>query len=364
MSKSRNILVVLLVIIITCIIFATKQKEKKIVQGKPATSAVAVKGYELRMAGQLNEAKELLERHIKSNPGDASAYYELARTNFCNLFIVMNDESKDFKSGKKELKRVIVEANKAIEKAIKADPINPRYYYFEGVVLMYESISDMHNVLSIPSAAFKMSGMLDSYEKALELKPDYHPARLMVLGLYDRLPWYLGGDKKKARKYAEQLKRMDAVYGVKAECELKENRKVDKVALWRKVVGQNPDSAEAHEGLAVELMKNKRLAEAAAELEKTVELDPSRSILFLGLGKKALSNKKLTMAEKYTQRVLDLEEELPGIFRANALRQMGEIKKALSQEETAQALKKQADEITECDFSFSEMESLDLIAGP
>lgn len=321
---------------------------------------VAIQAYELRMAGKLDEAQELLNENSK----DAKAYFELSRVHFIRIYVEMSDDTREVKECHQAMKQHMANAEAAIEQAIKIDSQNPRYHYFNGVIAMYEGVSDMHSVWTMAGGTVKIADMLKHYEKALEIRPDYHQARLMVLGLYDRLPWYRGGDKQKAKQYAEQLKAMDDVYGAYAECELRCNDKKDKVAIWREVVSKQPDSAAAHKGLGMELLDDGQLGQAVDEIEKTLKLDNSRSILLLHLARAYKKSGKLNEAEEYIQRYLDYDPKPAGIYRAHALRRLAKIKKQQGQNDSAESLFKQADEITKADIDLRGLETIDLDKVP
>ncbi|MBN1796113.1 MAG: hypothetical protein JW804_05520 [Sedimentisphaerales bacterium] len=356
MTKAGFISIILSVVLGWGLVIAAEQKEQ-------INISPAMRAYHLRMAGKMEETQQLLEKAVENNPKDDLAYYELARVYFCRIYCVMNDESKDVKTRQKLMKGYMADADKAIQKAIKLNDKNPRYHYFAGIVNMYDSIYDMHFVWRIPAGAVSMSQMLNSYERALELKPDYHQARLMVLGLYDRLPWYLGGSKTKARKYVEQLKSMDAVYGIRGICELGENDKLDKVALWQELVEKLPADANAREGLMFELLDAGRTDMAVAEMEKAIELDPSKKILYLDFAEKLRKTKDYNRAAKYAELFLE-QKGVELIFRAAALREMALIKEKQGDKEASQNLKKQADEITTTDYPTTQAKYLDLFTAP
>ena len=162
--------------------------------------SVAMRAFELRMAGRVDESKQLLEKAVRKNPKNAEAQFELAR-----IYFYMSCETLDLDL-----------AQKTIERAIELEPDNARFHYWSGEIAMYNGIIKMRNLLGRLAMPGQMRKAVKSFKRAVELKPDFHEARLSLMGCYDRLPWYCGGSKSKAKEQARKLEQTDAVYGARA----------------------------------------------------------------------------------------------------------------------------------------------------
>jgi len=58
---------------------------------------------------------------------------------------------------------------------------------------------------------------IDGFESVIEMKPDYHAARLHLVDLYSHLSDDLGGDREKAEMHALELLKYDTAWAVRAE---------------------------------------------------------------------------------------------------------------------------------------------------
>ena len=169
---------------------------------------VAAQAFELRMAGRVNEAIELLEKAVAADPENGPAQFELARDYFSTTMDSVERTEGTLKQKQKAMKDRLRSAQKAIEKAIKADSDNPRFHYWAGKIGTYSTVYDAHFIWTMPAVPLRSIDAIKSYEKAIKLKPDFYQARDELIGLYDRLPWYCGGNKSKARKHAKKLEQM------------------------------------------------------------------------------------------------------------------------------------------------------------
>lgn len=170
---------------------------------------IATQAFELRIEGKVDEALKLLEKAVATNPADGPAQFELARVHFCTTMDTVGETEGTLKQKQKAMKSKLTLAQKAIEKAIKADPANPRYHYWAGKIGTYLTVYDAHFITTMPAVPIRSINFLKSYEKAIKLKPDFYRARKELIGLYERLPWYCGGSKSKAKEHAKQLEQLE-----------------------------------------------------------------------------------------------------------------------------------------------------------
>ncbi|MFH1614407.1 MAG: tetratricopeptide repeat protein [Planctomycetota bacterium] len=174
---------------------------------------IAIQAFELRMEGRVDEAMELLEKTVAANPENAPAQFELARVHFCTTMDSVGRTEGTLKQKQKAMKDKLRFAQKAIEQAVKADPDNPRYHYWAGKIGTYNAVYDAHFIWTMPAVPIRSINFIKSYEKAIMLKPDFYQARHELIGLYERLPWYCGGNKHKAEYHAKKLEQMEPESG-------------------------------------------------------------------------------------------------------------------------------------------------------
>lgn len=208
MGKKRIILV-LVCLVVGLVESVWGGQSAKQVPKKCSDPNVAMRAFELRMAGQVAEAIELLEKAVAANPANGPAQFELARVHFYTTMDSVERTEGTLKQKQKAMKDKLRSAKKAIEKAIKADPANPRYHYWAGKIGTYNVVYDAHFIWTMPMVPIHSGSVIKSYEKAIKLKPDFYQARQELIGLYERLPWYCGGNKSKAEKHAKKLEQME-----------------------------------------------------------------------------------------------------------------------------------------------------------
>ena len=204
MTKKKFILVLICMVLGPTGIVLAEQSDKHSNTDDPNDVNVATRAFELRMAGQAGETIELLEKAVAANPKNGPAQFELARSHFCTTMDSVGHTEGTLKQKQKAMKEKLRSAQEAIEKAIKADPDNPRYHYWAGKIGTYNTVYDAHFIWTMPAVPLRSINAIKSYEKAIKLNPDFYQARHELIGLYDRLPSYCGGNKSKARKHKKR----------------------------------------------------------------------------------------------------------------------------------------------------------------
>jgi len=316
---------------------------------------VAVAAYDLRMSGRLDEAKAMLLAALANDPKNARMQFELARTAMHGL--LPQEPITDRKTAEAGIRANAKLAAKAIEKAVDAEPDNPRYRYWAGMIHMYGSTSNMHSVWRWPMMPGGMKKSLKQYEAALALDPDYHEARYEVAGLYDRLPGILGGNKKKAEAHIKELEARDEVWAARAKSArnmVQENgvqRRVtddERMAAYATLIEARPDDANLQESVAKEYLRRYRsqpenadnLAMLEEHLAKTLALDSSRTGILYEWGRALVANKDYAKAEEVTRRYLATKPVAP--LEARAMRLLSQICEAQGKTEEAARLRESA----------------------
>jgi len=248
--------------------------------------------YQLRVNGKSDLAKELLSTIIKEDSTNAAAQFELART--LDYINIMGSP----------------EATKALSAALKYDPKNVVYNYYNARTCFLKAYIAMEregeNVKNL------INDVCNEYVKVLELKPDYPEALMYLVEIYGMLPENMGGDKNKAEKYTQKLEKMDKFYGAKARLVLMPEG-TDMVKYWNDYVAENDKDFRAWKELGVANLYNDNIEAAKENFEKAIALDKSQNIRLLDLSRyhqiKVMQNrdaaeKELPEAKKYIKQYL------------------------------------------------------------
>ena len=229
----------------------------------------AMKAFNLRMAGKVDQAKEFLEKSLAENPKDADAHYELARIQL----------HRALGQGGRNIVDMIGDAQDTIDKAVELNPKNVTYTLYAGHVDYFLAY---YSLMTGGQPKEKLARAIDSFESALRLKPDYHQARLYLVELYSEFPEEAGGDKSKAEQYARQIEGIDGVFGAKARSILLPED-VDRVNYWQKVLKKYEGNADVIEELGKAYLRTDKVDHAVSYFEKAIEIDPEKASLFLDL---------------------------------------------------------------------------------
>ncbi len=268
MSKKRITICLVCVVASLAMCGTVRAEEIKGVGAKEP--GAAMKAFNLRMAGKVDQAKEFLEKALAENPKDAAAHYELARIQLHRALGNMSNLERDFGN-----------AQQSIEKAVKNDPDNVIYPFFAGQIGFYQAYlsamtEDQHGTKE------NLARSIGAFESALKSKPDYHQAMLYIVELYSRYPEEAGGDKSKAEQYAKQLEALDEVFGAKARSILL-SEEVDRVDYWQKFLKINEGNADVIEELGKAYLRANKVDDAVSCFEKAIAIDPEKAFLFLDL---------------------------------------------------------------------------------
>ena len=236
--------------------------------------------FELRINGKTDQAKELLVTILKEDSTNAAANFELARTlNYMNL---MGSD----------------EADKALKSAIKYDPQNIIYAYYNAKNCFLKAYIAMHQ--ESDNVKTKVNDVCDEFVKVLEMKSDYPEAMMYLVEIYGMLPEEMGGDKVKAEEYTQKLERMDKFYGAKARLVMMPEG-TDMVDHWKKYINKNGEDCKALKELGVAYLFSDNFDEAEIAFYKAIAIDKSQNIRLLDLARfhmmKVMQNKDAAATE-------------------------------------------------------------------
>lgn len=229
---------------------------------------VAIKAFNLRMTGQIEDAKAMLEQSVSQDPSCAILEYELSRVHY---HMGLGNPQK--------IEAMLEASQKCIEIAVKSGPENVIYHTFAGHVAFMRGYFYMHARGNSVAAKEQFEKACEQFESAIRLKPDDKVCRLYLVELYGDLPGDAGGNKAMAVKYAKQLEGLDKIYGAKASAILSPKD----AAYWTSILEDNPGNAEVLEELGKAYLKADKADKAVACFEGAVRADPQKAYLFLDL---------------------------------------------------------------------------------
>ena len=167
------------------------------------------------------------EQRLRANPNDARANYWMAFAKF---------EYRDYDG-----------AQALAEKAVALDPKNADHHYVLGIV--YGRQAERANIFRQPGLAGKFKR---ETEQAIALDPQHINARMALIDFHLQAPGIVGGDKKRAHQYAEEILKIDPARGWLAKARIARREKQDDQleAFYLKAVEANPKHYGARLALA------------------------------------------------------------------------------------------------------------------
>jgi len=209
------------------------------------------------------------------------------------------------------------EAIEYFEKAVALQPNDARYHYqLGGAYGQSAANAGMFSAMSIAGKA------KSEFQRAIEIDPNFLPARMMLVEFNVSAPALLGGSEEAAIQQATEIRKRDAIEGHRAFARIDVAAK--KLDLARNeyvaMLKEQPSSARAHYLYGVYLMLTEKNYKAASdELESAVKLDASYMPSFFQIGHvAALSGANLTHGEEALKKYLAYlpKEDEPSIARA------------------------------------------------
>lgn len=290
------------------------------VWGVAAAGPGVREAFDLRMEGDADAAVVALEKDFAEHPGDAAAFFEMARVR-CYLF--------DFSA-----------CLAAIDRAVALEPDNARYRYFSGIFSLYAVIDAAHHQDEEKMKEFGERALAE-LEAAVEADPGFHEARyLLVQQLTDMAP-ELGLDNSGREEHVEILEEEDPIWGAKARCCLLEDP--GKREMWTRLMEERGDEARVCYLAAEGFLDLNDVYKAAKCLDKALELGGDHSYLFLRLGMGYSMKKDWRRATEMGERYLGCDPPRP--LQAWTHFYLGKIKQMQGDEEGAKGLLAKAEQL-------------------
>lgn len=240
--------------------------------------------YHMRMNGKMDDAIAALEFFMKKDSLNPQANYEMARLRHYMLL------------GGSQVE--IGTISQSINKAVEADPENVIYAYYKGIVSFLNAFMSMQ--MGNDQVKELIAATCRQFERVLELKPDYHEARMYLVEIYGLLPQDMGGDSLKAAQQIEKLASLDNFYGAKAKTVVFAEE-ISLLEYWENILASDPN----HTGYLIETGKaclyQNDPAKAEEYFNRAMAVDPANNILLLDLARyhlyKVMQNGELAQTE-------------------------------------------------------------------
>jgi len=283
-------------------------------------NTIAEKAYELRLAGQVEEAVQQLEAGLVEQPQAAVLHYEMARA---KLYLF------DFPSMQREA-----------EAAALNEPENPKYHYFAAIASCYSLIDAAHHQ---DEGRMKTLGRhaIDELEAALASDPDYHQARFELVRLSVEMAGDVGVKVDDTEPHVRLLEEKDPVLGAKARCCLVDEK--EKKKIWDKILTDYPEDSRALFEAAEGLIEVGDLERASECLDKAIRKNRENCYGLLRLGMAYSIQEDWDRAMGLTQRYLLLKP--PIALKAFAMDRLGRIHSRMGDEAKSRELIQNAREL-------------------
>ena len=229
--------------------------------------------------GKINEAKEICEEILKSEPNNFNAYYLLG---------VIAFQTKNY-----------IKSDDLISKAIEINPKNSEFYNFKGIALIHinkfeEAIESWTKAIEIDpnsldaynnrgNALIKLKKnelALKNFDQALKLKPNFSQAlhnRSVVLKNLNRFEVAL----ESVNKAIEINPKYVDAYNLKGVILRELNQIENSLNSYDKAIKLNPNFADAHLNRGNLLLnENKQLNLALESFTKALKINPNLNFLF------------------------------------------------------------------------------------
>jgi tetratricopeptide (TPR) repeat protein len=231
---------------------------------------------ELADGRQYAEARALLESHLRGSPDDAEAAHWLGR------LLLVQDQADA--------------AIPWLERAAKLNSRNAQYRLWLGNGYGQRAI----NANPLQQARLARRAKAE-FEAAVGLDPAELEARWGLMQFHLMAPGIMGGDRRKAREHAEEIRRREPYRGVMAMIQV-HSRDNDRAAVHAELergMRLFPDSVMLRYILATTLERNGDVPAALDALEEVVRRDPAQTRALYQIGRLgAISGERLPRAEE------------------------------------------------------------------
>lgn len=284
-----------------------------------------LQAYELRMKGNIQEAKIILEDILEKDSSNAMACYEMAR---------LLDDSNPM-----DTEGILDYCNKAVQN----EPENSYYVFYKADMLFLAAYIAMHGEDNnkIKTAVDKTC---NAFKQVLAMKPDCKEAMLYLIDICAVLPEEMGGDKEKAEHYAKMLEDLDPFCGAQGRSILlgEEGNEID---FWKKYIAENGETEEVLELLGRAYLMKDDPENAEICFNKAIASDPSKQILVLHLARahmlrimqqRSPEDKEFPVIKEYFNKYLNSDIDKPVNIEAWCYGILSRLEKGKGNEEQSE----------------------------
>ncbi len=274
--------------------------------------------YDLRMNGEIWYARAMLNKLNDQGQKDGLAHYEIARLKMVQMLGGVNIQMDGIINSARQ--------------AVKSDSGNIAFAFLEASTRFSKAY--MSIMQEAESAKMHVDEAVMCFERVLELKPDYHEARMQLVEIYHALPEDMGGDKEKAAAHARHLMEMDWFFGAQAG-EIMRPEETGRVEYWQQAWKENGKDMRVQKQLGMAYLADGNLEEAESLFKKLMGSDPANNTLMLHIGRyhmyqvmwdRSKAEVELPLAEAAISEYLSLEPEPIAPLKAWAIGNLAKIK--------------------------------------
>lgn len=282
--------------------------------------AIAARAFELRLAGQIDEAVQLLETGLADHAEAGVLHYELARA---KLFLL-------------DIAGMLEE----VEAAVRCAPENNDYRYFDALASGYSLIDAAHHE---DKDRMKAMGerIIDQLETILRADPDHHQARYFLVQQSIQMAPQVGVEVGDTEAHVCLLEEKDPILGAKARCCLVGDQ--DRQMIWEKTLANHPEDCRALVEAAEGLIMAGELDLASSCLDRAIEKNKESCYGLLQLGLAYAMKEDWDRAVTLTQQYLQLEP--PIALKAFAKGRLAMIHHRMGDRDVANELMAEAREL-------------------
>ena len=288
--------------------------------GADSPYTIATRAFELRLAGQVDEAVPMLRAGLTEHPEAAILHYELARARLFLLdWVRMQDEA---------------------ESAVRYAPENNEFRYFAALASAYSLIAAAHRQ---DKERMKVMGqkIIDELETILHNDPNHHLARYLLVQQSVEMAPEVGIEVDDPEHQIELLEEQDPILGAKARCWVVDEQRQREI--WKKILADHPGDSRVLDEAADGLITAGDLDLAERCLNEAIQLGVPSYYGLLRLGLVYAMQEDWDKATELTQQCLELEPQLA--LKAFAVGRLGMIHYRMGDEEQATALMEEAREL-------------------